>query len=81
MELIIGIVATLVGAILAYTYIKFVKKWVDVKDIPEEEIARVADKIIGKKIDLAEKEIEENKKSSEERLREMRKETQSMKSY
>ncbi len=76
MELIIGIVATLVGAILAYTYIKFVKKWVDVKDIPEEEIARVADKIIGKKIDLAEKEIEENKKSSEERLREMRKETQ-----
>ena len=76
MELIIGIVATLVGSALAYTYIKFVKKWVDVKDIPEEEIARVADKIIGNKIDSAEKEIEDNKKRSEERLREMRKETQ-----
>lgn len=76
MDLIIGLVATLLGSVLAFSYIKFVKKWVDIKNIPEEEIARVAEKIIGDKIEKAEKEIEENKKRSEERLREMRKETQ-----
>ena len=76
MDLIIGLIATLLGSALAFSYIKFVKKWVDIKNIPEEEVARVADKIIGDKIEKAEKEIEENKKRSEDRLREMRKETQ-----
>lgn len=76
MDFIIGLIATLLGSALAFSYIKFVKKWVDIKNIPEEEVARVADKIIGDKIEKAEKEIEENKKRSEDRLREMRKETQ-----
>jgi len=75
MELIIGIVAALVGGASMFSYLKFAKKWVNVKDIPEEEIARVADKLISTKIEEAEKEIEENKKKSEERLRELRKET------
>ncbi len=75
MELIIGIIAALVGGISTFAYLKFAKRWVNVKDIPEEEITRVADKLIGNKIEEAEKEIEENKKKSEERLRVLRKET------
>ncbi len=76
MELLIGIVATLVGGIGVFTYLKYVQKWVNIKDIPEEEIERVANKIIGNKIEETEKELEENKRRSEDRLRELRKETQ-----
>jgi ribonucrease Y len=76
MEIIVGIVAALVAGIGVYSYLKNVKKWVDLRDIPEEEIARVADKIIGRKIEETEKEIEEKKLQSEERLKVMRKETQ-----
>lgn len=75
MELIIGIVAALVGGVSVFSFLKFGKKWVDVKDIPEEEIARVAGKLISSKIEESEKEIEENKRKSEDRLRELRKET------
>ena len=75
MELIIGIVAALVGGGAVFSYLKFGKKWVNVKNIPEEEIARVADKLIADKLEEADKEIEESKKKSEDRLRELRKET------
>ncbi len=75
MELIIGIVAALVGGGAVFSYLKFGRKWVNVKDIPEEEIARVADKLIADKLEEADKEIEESKKKSEDRLRELRKET------
>ncbi len=75
MELIIGIVAALVGGSAVFSYLKFGRKWVNVKDIPEEEIARVADKLIADKLEEADKEIEESKKKSEDRLRELRKET------
>lgn len=76
MEFIIGIAALLVGGVSVFAYLKNVKKWVNIKNIPEEEIARAADKIIGEKIEQAEKEIERNKKDSENRLRQMRRETQ-----
>ncbi len=76
MELIIGIVATLVGGISVFSYLKYVQKWVNIKDIPEEEVERVANKIIGNKIAQTEKELEENKRRAEDRLRELRKETQ-----
>lgn len=75
MELIVGIVAALVGGVSMFSYLKYGKKWVNIKNIPEEEIARVADKLISTKIEEAEKEIEENKRKSEERLRDLRKET------
>ena len=75
MELIIGIVAVLVGGGAVFSYLKFGKKWVNVKNIPEEEIARVADKLIADKLEEADKEIEESKKKSEDRLRELRRET------
>lgn len=76
MELIIGIVATLVGGISVFSYLKYGQKWVNIKNIPEEEVEKVANKIIGDKIGKAEKEIEQEKKDAENRLREMRKETQ-----
>lgn len=76
MDLIIGLIATLLGGALTFSYIKYGRKWVDIKNIPEEEIERVANKLIGDKIEEAEKEIEQEKKNAENRLREMRKETQ-----
>jgi ribonuclease Y len=76
MDLIIGLIATLLGSALTFSYIKYGRKWVDIKNIPEEEIERVANKLIGDKIEEAEKEIEKEKKDAENRLREMRKETQ-----
>lgn len=74
--LIIGLVSALIGGAGIFTYLKTVKKWVNIKDIPEEEIERVASKLIGDKIETAEKEIEENKKRSEDRLRQLRKEAE-----
>lgn len=76
MEAIIAVIAALVGGVSVYSYLKFGKKWVNVKDIPEEEILKVADKVVSKRIEEAEKEIEENKRKAEEHLRQLRKEAQ-----
>ncbi len=76
MEAIIAVIAALAGGVSIYSYLKFGKKWVNVKDIPEEEILKVADKVVSKRIEEAEKEIEENKRKAEEHLRQLRKEAQ-----
>ena len=70
------VIAALVGGVSVYSYLRFGKKWVNVKDIPEEEILKVADKVVSKRIEEAEKEIEENKRKAEEHLRQLRKEAQ-----
>lgn len=75
-SLIVGVIAAIIGGISVFAFLKFIKKWTNIQDIPEEEVARVADKIIGNKIEAAEKDIEINKLKSEERLRQMRKETE-----
>lgn len=76
MEAIIAVIAALAGGVSIYSYLKFGKKWVSVKDIPEEEILKVADKVVSKRIEEAEREIEENKRKAEEHLRQLRKEAQ-----
>jgi len=76
MEAIIAVIAALAGGVSIYSYLKFGKKWVNVKDIPEEEILKVADKVVSKRIEEAEGEIEENKRKAEEHLRQLRKEAQ-----
>jgi len=76
MEAIIMVIAALVGGVSVYSYLRFGKKWVNVKDIPEEEILKVADKVVSKRIEEAEKEVEENKRKAEEHLRQLRKEAQ-----
>ncbi|HPP18594.1 MAG TPA: ribonuclease Y [Candidatus Dojkabacteria bacterium] len=76
MEAIIMVIAALVGGASVYSYLRFGKKWVNVKDIPEEEILKVADKVVSKRIEEAEKEVEENKRKAEEHLRQLRKEAQ-----
>ena len=76
MEAIIAVIAALVGGGSVYSYLKFGKKWVNVKDIPKEEILKAADEVISKKIEEAEKEAEESKRKSEEHLRELRKEAE-----
>lgn len=76
MEAIIAVIAALVGGVSVYSYLKFGKKWVNVKDIPKEEILKAADEVISKKIEEAEKEAEESKRKSEEHLRELRKEAE-----
>jgi ribonuclease Y len=75
-SLIVGLIAATISGISVFAYLKFVSKWINIKDIPEEEVAKVAKQIIGDKMESAEKEIELNKLKSEERLRLIRKETE-----
>lgn len=76
MEAIIAVIAALAGGVSIYSYLKFGKKWVNVKDIPKEEILKAADEVISKKIEEAEKEAEESKRKSEEHLRQLRREAE-----
>lgn len=76
MEAIIIVIAALAGGVSIYSYLKFGKKWVNVKDIPKEEILKAADEVISKKIEEAEKEAEESKRKSEEHLRQLRREAE-----
>ena len=76
MEAIIAVIAALAGGVSVYSYLKFGKKWVNVKDIPKEEILKAADEVISKKIEEAEKEAEESKRKSEEHLRQLRREAE-----
>ncbi len=76
MELLIGGIAALVGGIGVLLYLKFARNWVSIDNIPEDEINKAANKIIGKKLSEAEKEIEDTKKRAEERLRVLRKEAE-----
>jgi hypothetical protein len=62
MEAIIAVIAALAGGVSIYSYLKFGKKWVNVKDIPKEEILKAADEVISKKIEEDEKEAEARKR-------------------
>ncbi len=66
---ILAIVATVL--VLKYGF-----KWVNVKDIPEEEVEKVAKRIMGDRMKNAEKEMDEMKNREERRLKQMRKESQ-----
>lgn len=57
-------------------FTRLILKWVSVKNIPEEEIEKAANKIISNKIEAADKEVEEVRKRSENRLLQMRKEVE-----
>jgi ribonuclease Y len=57
-------------------FTRLILKWVSVKNIPEEEIEKAANKIISDKIEAADKEVEEIRKRSENRLLQMRKEVE-----
>jgi len=77
METILYILGGLLfGSASVYSYLRYGRKWVNIKDIPEEDILKVADKVIGQKMEEAQRDIEENKKKAEERLMVLRKESQ-----
>lgn len=72
--------AVLITAILTggtvFAVLKYVFKWINLKNIPEEEIEKVANKVIADKVEKAEEEIEESKKRAEERIKISRKENE-----
>jgi ribonuclease Y len=74
MEIGILILVALVSAGLTFAVLKFAFHWVNLKDIPQDEIERIAKDLLNKRFKKAEEEIEENKIREEKRIRQMRKE-------
>jgi hypothetical protein len=75
-DVLIGILFSFLGFGAGIGFTKLILKWVSVKNIPEEEIEKAANKIISEKIEAADKEVEEIRSRSENRLLQMRKEVE-----
>ncbi len=74
MEAIIALIAGLAAAGGTYSYIKYVNKWVAVKDIPEEVILETANKKIAEKMTQVNDEVDRARRETEDRMRKVRKE-------
>lgn len=74
MGILISILSILIGAGSVFAYIKYVKKWVDVKNIPEDIVLETANKKITEKMLQINKEVEESRREIEEKARKARKE-------
>ncbi|HRI05905.1 MAG TPA: ribonuclease Y [Candidatus Dojkabacteria bacterium] len=74
MEAVIAIVAALAAAGGTFTYLKYVTKWVNVKNIPEDVILETANKKIAEKMSQVNEEVESARRETEERMRKARKE-------
>ncbi|MBI2357131.1 ribonuclease Y [Candidatus Dojkabacteria bacterium] len=74
MEAVIALVAALVATGGTYSYLRFVKKWVGIKNIPEEVILETANKKIAEKMNQVNEEVESARRETEERMRKVRKE-------
>jgi len=73
MEIIYILLSLVAGAGGTYAFLKFIKKWVKVTDIPEEEILKAADKTIAEKMEKVDEEAANLRKSADERFRKARK--------
>lgn len=74
MEAVIAIIAALAAAGGTFSYLKYVNKWVNVKNIPEEVILETANKKIAEKMTQVNEEVESARRETEERMRKVRKE-------
>ena len=72
----IGIIlAIAVGsALLTFAILKFVLKWVNVNNIPQDQIEKIAKDILKKRFKEAENEVEEMRDREEKRIKQIRKE-------
>ncbi len=75
-NILLNILLTVAGFGIGIGFTRLILKWVSVKNIPEEEIEKAANKIISEKIESADKEVEEIRSRSENRLLQMRKEVE-----
>ncbi len=74
MEILISILSLLIGAGGVFAYLKYVIKWVDVKNIPEDVVLETANKKITEKMLQINNEVEESRREIEEKARKARKE-------
>jgi ribonuclease Y len=72
---LIILLAVIVTAIIVVLILKYGFHWVNVDDIPPQEIEKAAKEIMREKFDEVEKEIAEMRKKEEERIKGIRKET------
>jgi ribonuclease Y len=73
--LIAAVVAALVSTGGTIYYLKNIKKWTDINDIPEDTVLKSAEGKIKEKLQAAEQEADALKKQAEERAKTVRKET------
>lgn len=69
------ILAVIVTAIVVLLVLKYGFNWVNVKDIPVQEIEKAAKNVMKEKFEEVEKEISEMRKNEERRVKAMRKES------
>lgn len=75
LTVLISLGVMLVAVVATFLVLKFVFKWVNVKNIPTGELEKAAKKMMGERMNKAEQEIEEMKNREEKRIREMRRES------
>ncbi len=74
MEIVLSILFLVLGAGGVFAYLKYVQKWVNVKDIPEELVLETANKKITEKMMQINKEVDESRREIEEKARNARRE-------
>lgn len=72
--MILVLVTAVVSALLTFLIIKFALKWVSVDNIPQEEIERIAKKMMKKRFEEKERELEEMREREEKRIKKIRRE-------
>ena len=72
----IGIILAIAGgsALLTFSILKFVLKWVNINNIPQDQIEKIAKDILKKRFEEAEAEVEEMREREEKRIKQIRKE-------
>ncbi|MDD3474891.1 MAG: ribonuclease Y [Candidatus Dojkabacteria bacterium] len=72
----IGIILAVAGgsALLTFTLLKFVLKWVNINNIPQDQIEEIAKDILKKRFKEAENEVEEMREREEKRIKQIRNE-------
>ncbi len=68
MEILLTIVASLVGATGTFAFLKYAKKWVNINDIPEELVMKAADEKVAKRMQEAEEKITKKLRDAEEEI-------------
>jgi len=72
----IGIILALAGgsALVTFIVLKYGLKWVNIKNIPQDQIEKIAKDLLKKRFVEAEEEVEEMRKREEKRVKQIRKE-------
>jgi ribonuclease Y len=76
--IIVALVGLAAGAGGVFSFLKFVKRWVDVNDIPEDLVMKAADKTVAERMREADAKVAERLKKADEEVASMRAKSESI---